>query len=234
MDKKRKLLGVNLAVLAVFALLYAALASPAGVMTMAGSVKYPVYRGASDTCVSIQCSVTWDAAALERILEILEEQGVSITFGVTADWAKAHPTLLSNMAKSGHEIAAAAAPGKSRAGYGSLKAETEECALLIERITGERPKLLLCGSEDAEKSARAARAAGLVPVLSTLDLDCANGSAGEIESRASSISGGGCIIEAEPTESFASALPFLIEKIKNMGFDIVPTHKMLYNNHGGL
>ena len=152
MEKKRKLLIINFAVLAIAALLYAALVSPEGVMTMAGSRRYPIYRGSSQSAVSIRCGLSWDAKSVSSILDTLDEYGVSITFAVSSDWAEAHPTLLCDIASRGHEIAAMS----GHASGGSPREISEDLSRTldaIERITGERPKLFCCGREGASASA---------------------------------------------------------------------------------
>ena len=37
---------------------------------------FPIYHGNNRKCVAIECAVTWDAAALDEILAVLEERGV--------------------------------------------------------------------------------------------------------------------------------------------------------------
>lgn len=231
MEKKRKLLFVNIAVLGVAALLYAALISPEGVMTMSGSRRYPVYRGQAKDSVSLQCAVTWDAQSMKTILDTLDEYGVSITFAVSGEWANAHPTLLCEIASRGHEIAAMR-QDPSKGGYKETLEELSRTADSIERITGRRPELFYCGPGNDTTAAKAGSALGLTTVLGTLDLDCSSGPASSILERADKIPGGGSIILTCPTSAFSEALPYLIEKIKNMGLDIVPTYKILYNNNG--
>ena len=77
----------DLAILAIAALVFAALASPKSVTTMAQFKSFPVYRGASRDSVSLQCAVTWEASAIAPMLDILRDQGVHITFAVSGEWA---------------------------------------------------------------------------------------------------------------------------------------------------
>ena len=66
---------------------------------------------------------------------------------------------------------------------------------------------------------------GMRAVRGTVLLDCGDKLA---ESLAGKIKGGD-ILTLMPTGDILGALPELIEIIKNMGLDIVPTYKMLYN-----
>ena len=66
---------------------------------------FPIYHGNNRKCVAIECAVTWDAAALDEILAVLEERGVRITFAVSGEWVERSPAMLKKIAAQGHEIA---------------------------------------------------------------------------------------------------------------------------------
>lgn len=195
-------------------LMWVLLASPASVTTMAGSVQ-PVYRAAKSGEVSIQCLVSWDAEALDGILDKLRESGIRITFAVSADWAESHRDELISMSSFGHETAL-------------LDEPSEETVTLIESVTGIRPRICVF-SRDDPKGYKQAEKLGLTAVRCTVDLDTANGTAEDILERTGRGIGDGSIINVLPTAGFENALVKLTEKIKNIGLDIVPTHKMLYN-----
>lgn len=218
--KKDKLIYVNFIILTVAALVYLALIKPAEAATSANGA-FPVYRAASADKVSIQCAVDWDASSMDLILDELDSAGVRITFAVSGEWVAAHGDTLKRIVSSGSE-AAVLADGRDGGSIG-------ETADLIESLCGARPVLCVFKSECSAASMKAAGRAGLAAVRCTVDLDTANGTAAEILERVGGITGGGCIISVSPTRETAKALHEMIEKIKNMGFDIVPTHKMLYN-----
>lgn len=207
----KKAVWVNFAVLAVAAFVWAALASPVSVTAMAGSGRFPVYRGASKTAVSLQCVVDWDAAGMEEIADILEREGTAITFFVSAEWARGHAPLLKRLFDAGNEIAV-------------LAKDAKEAADETERITGSRPRLAYVGSGSAAGVPR-----GLIPVACTADLGCGGGTYRETAAKAARSISAGSIISVSPTADFVQALPEMIKIIKNMGLDIVPTYKMLYN-----
>lgn len=227
--KKLGAIGVDAAILAIAAAVYAALISPVSVMTLAQNRRSPVMICASDNEVSLQIAVSWDAAAMGGILDSLSDAGVSATFAVSGELAKNDPELIKRIVDSGHEIATLGfSPGTD--GDADFVEEDVRASLdAIERACGVLPELYCCGTRDPEVSARAGARLGLTTVSCTVDLDCGRGDAGELIGRASSVRSGS-IIALSPTGSLEKALPFLIEKIKNMGFDIVPTHKMLYNH----
>ena len=231
MKKKHALRPVltDIAIAAIAALVYAALISPISVMTFTGVRSHPLYRGVEGRQVSLQCAVSWDAAALEDIMETLGREGVSITFAVSGEWAERNPAMLSLMSEQGHEIATMGDYPLRDGNREFVLADIEASLERIESVTGARPCTYYCGTRDPQVSARAGSLLGLDTVLCTIDLDCANGTSFELEKRLSENISGGAVIAVQPTAQFSEALPFLIETIKNMGFDIVQTHKMLYN-----
>ena len=222
----RKTIGafaVNAAVLAAVLIMYLTLLSPVSVMTWSGSRAHPVYYGGGGA--SILIPITWDASSLDPILRVLGDNGEHAVFAVTGEWAEACEDTLARIAGEGHELAVTV---KSSAGEpGELKEELASALDTVERITGVRPQLLYAPPAFAS-AASAGNALGLITVAGTLDLDCGRGSAFDIAERLEGLSPGS-IITAQPTAGFARALPFLIEKIKNMGIPIVSIHKMLYN-----
>ena len=227
--KKERLLYANAAILALAALLYFALASPGAVTAMKQSTAYPIYRGSSKNSVSIQCAVTWDAAALDTILDELERSGVCITFLVGGKWAEANPDTLLKIQNRGHEIGVMGYEPERDGKAAFVRRDVQKSLDIVERVTGVRPEIYYCGSRDSAVSAWVGASLGLTTVLCTFDLDCSGADSALVVKRLASAAGAGSIINAQPTASFAAALPDIINYLKNMGYAIVPTHKMLYN-----
>ncbi|MBO4384787.1 MAG: hypothetical protein J5854_05145 [Clostridia bacterium] len=211
-EKKGKAFYINFAILAIAALLYAALSSPWSVAAMAGSFGAPVYRTARENEIAIQIAVAWDAKCTEVIADHFTEKGVAVTFAVGGEWAERHPELLKKLIASGHEIALLGSGGKD---------EMKRELALIEEAGGVVPSVCVFLSDDPEGFTDAA-VLGLKAVRCTVELDgAADGLPGRIK--------GGDIISLLPTGDVLRALPEIEKIIKNMGLDIVPTYKMLYN-----
>ena len=73
---------------------------PGGVLP----VSAPQYRGSGERA-ALQFAVSWNAAAIPDILDILKDKSVRATFAVSGEWAENNPALLMRMAAEGHEIA---------------------------------------------------------------------------------------------------------------------------------
>lgn len=229
MKKSSVMLYANIAILAIASLLYFALASPAAAPAMKQSKAYPIYRGSARGMASLQCAVTWNAAALDRILDELKAAEVDITFLVSGKWARANPEMLRRMQREGHEIGVMGYEPEKDGRAGFVKQDLQRALDIVESITGERPQTYYCGERNSAVSAAAASSLGLCTVLYTVDPDCSCADPELILNRLKGSVSEGSIVCVQPTAGFADALPGIIEYLKNIGLAIVPTHKMLYN-----
>lgn len=210
----------NAAILLTAALMYVALLSPFSVIRASGAAAAPVYRSADEGRTGLVIRLSWDAGALNDIRQKLAGAGVRTTFAVTPAHAEKDPSEVAGLYYEGHEIVLLIDDESTDIG---------SAVDLLERITGERPRAAVADDLIARKIAAEARKHGLRIAVPTVDLDAARGSAEEITARFCSISPEGAFCACDPTAQFADALPDLLEKIKNMGLDIAPLHKMLYN-----
>lgn len=210
-----RLFYINFAILAAAAFLYAALSSPWSVAAVAGTVSAPVYRTAKENEIAVQIAVAWDAANTELIADHFFEKGIAVTFAVSGEWAQSHPELVKKLIAYGHEIALLGESGE---------AGMKEGLVLIEAAGGVRPSTCVFLMDDPE-GFRNSALLGMRAVRCTVQLEGAKGLKESLTGRIR----GGDIISLLPTGEILDALPEIEEIIKNMGLDIVPTHKMLYN-----
>ena len=227
--KEGRLLYANVFILALAALLYTLLGSKYAVPAMANYAGGPVYRTSSKDSVSLQCIISWDAAALPGILRVLKENDVRITFAVSGVWAEEHPELLKTMQSEGHEIAVMGREPDKDGDAGFVRADVLSSLDTVESLTGVRPVTYYCGSRNPSVSASAGKKLGVTTVLCTIDLDCASADAELVLKRLKGNAPAGSIIDIQPTQSLYEALPQIINYLKNIGSAIVPTYKMLYN-----
>ena len=218
---------VNSLIILTAALVYAALLSPISFLHLKAGAAGAVYKGRRENSVSFRIDLVWGSSSTERILSTLDSAGVKATFALTPEIAEQYPTLISRIASKGHELAltldTTVASNKDDS-IGELKRGVD----LIETITGERPSLF-CSPSVPGRSEQAAASMGLTEVRETVALPSALSDKLYSGSAITESLSSGAVIKADPTEEFASSLPFLIDLIKNMGLDIVPIHKMLYN-----
>ena len=169
---------------------------------------FPIYHGNNRKCVAIECAVTWDAAALDEILAVLEERGVRITFAVSGEWVERSPAMLKKIAAQGHEIATMGYAPSKDGGVDFVLKDIQKSLDCIESVLGAAavPTVYYCGSRASGVSNRAAGRLGLT-----------TGSAEDIFKRTEGNTNGGDILLAEPTAAFSKALPYILDYISGKG-----------------
>lgn len=216
--KRRKKAGwaINLALAAIIIALYAATAGQDAAAAMAG-IAGPHYRGRSADKLALEFAVSWNAAALADILDILKEKEVKATFVVSGEWARGNAAMLSRIAQEGHEIGTM---GDDPAFDGKLSEVKEDILKSLASIklgAGVDARLYYSGSRSIPVSARAARSLGLTHTLATIDLRCGSGNADDIIKRGLNEPMIGSIILLQPTRACADALGGLIDGLKAKG-----------------
>lgn len=225
--RKRSGMLVNLLLILLIAALYFATSKPDAAAAMAQLYYAPNYRGHMEGAVALQFPVSWNAAALDSILDTLSAHGAKATFAVSGAWAENNPALLLRMAADGHEIATM---GDDPSFDGKLSLVQEDIAASLTKIEtecGVRPVLYYSGGRNVTVSARAAKKLGLTHVLCTLDLRCAGGSAEEIVQRGLNDPIEGSIILMQPTAAASDALAGLLNGFKGKGLNAVRVSDVL-------
>lgn len=220
--KKRKRGGlldffVNALLVGLIVALYAATSSPLAQAAMARSYGSPVYRGQAKGKVALQFAVSWNAQAMESILDTLKANDTRVTFAVSGAWAEENPALCKRIFDEGHELATMGYdPGKD----GRLSWVVEDLRRSLEAIesaSGATVRLYYSGDRNLAVSSGAAQALGLTHVLCTKDLLCARGTAADILERVSEAPIEGSILLMQPTSAAAEALSGLIQAFQEKG-----------------
>ena len=113
---------------------------------------FPIYHGNNRQCVAIECAVTWDAAALDEILAVLEERGVRITFAVSGEWVERSPAMLKKIAAQGHEIATMGYAPSKDGGVDFVLKDIKKSLDCIESVLGAAAVLPACPTARREGS----------------------------------------------------------------------------------
>lgn len=65
----------------------------------------PIYNVKTDTNnIALTMNCAWNAEDIDKILKILEENNVKITFFMVGDWIDKFPEYVEKINKAGHEI----------------------------------------------------------------------------------------------------------------------------------
>lgn len=229
---KKKTLFADIFLAAVIVALYVFTSGSNAQETMAEIYASPVYRGKTDDAVAFEIVVSWDAAAVEDMLDVLRAKGVAATFAVTEEYARERPELIRRMSEEGHEIAAAGNQSLANEAYSSIKRDVAGAIEAVEAACGVRPELYYAGETEISKSSRAASALSLKLVACTVDLRCASGMADDIILRGLNEPLAGSIILLQPTSEASEALPGLIDGLQAKGLRVVRISDVLARSAG--
>ncbi len=191
----------------------------------------PLYRGTSDTKVSLMINVYWGTEYIEPMLDILKRKGVKTTFFVGGMWVAENDALLKKIYDEGHEI--------GNHGYyhkDSKKLSDERCAQeisvthkLVSEIVGVEMDLFappsgLYGSS----TVNVAEKLGYRTILWSLDtIDWRDKDAELIYSRATKKIRGGDLVLMHPTEKTVDALERIIDEISAKGLTVSTVSEVL-------
>ncbi len=219
---------VNVLIILMIVLLYVATGTTVGDDAVAALSKdTTVYRGTAEGSVALECAVSWDAAALPEMLEVLDAAGVHATFFVSGQWAKDNAQLLERIAESGHEIGTMGYYPTFDGDVSTVVSDVELSQSVIETITGISAEYYYSGLRSAETSRRAAEEAGLKHVACTTDLLSGRGDAVDIASRALEHIFDGSILLIQPTAAAVRALPTILSEIASRGYRVTTVGNVL-------
>ena len=191
----------------------------------------PLYRGTSDTKVSLMINVYWGTEYIEPMLDILEQKGVKTTFFVGGMWVAENDALLKKIYDAGHEI--------GNHGYyhkDSKKLSDERCSQeisvthkLVSEIIGVEMNLFAPPSGSyGSSTVNVAEKLGYRTILWSLDtIDWRDKDAELIYSRATKKIRGGDLVLMHPTEMTVKALARIIDSISAKGLTVAPVSEVI-------
>lgn len=211
--------GVNVIILGLIAALYLVTGTSIGDDAVAAlAANNTVYRGNAEGKVALECAVSWDAAAIPEILDVLSENDVHMTFFVSGQWAKDNAQLLRRMVLGGHEVGTMGYYPGFDGDLSAMVQDVETSAAVIETITGVRTDYYYSGLRSSETASRTAQQSGLTHVSCTTDLLSGRGDAVDIATRALEHIFDGSILLIQPTAEAVRALPTILSEIDRRGF----------------
>lgn len=194
----------------------------------------PIYQGNEDSkSMALTCNVFWGEEYIGRMLEILEEKDVKVTFYIGGTWAEKFPGLIKKIKEKGHEIGSHgySHPHPDQLSVDGNKNDIARAEKIIQGITGEKPKLY--APPYGERGAAVLQAAGDMgyrTVLWSIDtVDWQLPDPGVIEERVIGKAHNGGIVLMHPTAPTVKALPRIIDTLKERGYQIITVGEMLKN-----
>ena len=221
---------VNIVIALMIAFLYLCMQKPPEAFQAVGASA--IYRAGGSDSVALQFLITWDAPAIDEILELLDERGETVTFIVSGEWAEVNAQRLIRMRREGHELGVCGYSPEEDGDYEWTLEDISRAMDIIEEAASVSPRVYYGGERDMNTSSRAAAALGLYNVRCTADLLCARGGADDIIERLKASATGGGIYLMTPTPAALEALPGIMDAVYDMGLTISATASLIEETEG--
>ncbi len=198
----------------------------------------PIYQGSSERKeIALTCNVFWGEEFLPRMLDILEEKNVKITFFVGGIWAEKFPKLTKQLEEAGHEIGSHgyAHPHPDRLSKGDNLKDILKCEEILKEITGKKPVLYAPPyGERGPAVLQAAEEAGYSTILWSIDtVDWKHPRPEAMVNKVVKNAHNGAIVLMHPTAPTVVALPPMIDALQEQGYTIVTVGELLRNGRQG-
>ena len=234
---KRKL-KIFIALLIVAVISTATLFSTEAYQVFSGSNlrKLPIYsveRGDKKISISFDCA--WGAEYTDALLDIMQSEDVRCTFFAVEFWAEKYPDYLKKIVNYGHEIGTHSAthPYMSKLSKEAIVKELSSSTLAIEKITGKKVELFRAPYGDYDDLLiDTAAEMGLYTIQWDVDsLDWKDLTETEIVKRVvNRVRDGSIVLFHNNGKNTAKALPSVIRKLKEKGYEFVPISELIYKS----
>lgn len=192
----------------------------------------PIYQGPNnEPKMALTINVDWGQEVLPDMLKVLAEKNVKVTFFLTGRWAQKFPEDARRLAEAGHEIG----NHGLRHDHPKQLSDWELTRLicdndeLLRQITGKAAPLFAppYGEVDSRIASIAARH-GFRTIMWTIDtVDWKDPSPSTIISRVVDKATNGAIVLMHPKPNTLRALPEIIDRLRDKGFELVTVSELL-------
>lgn len=197
----------------------------------------PIYNvQTEEKKVAFTMNCAWSADDIDKILEVLKNNDVQITFFMVGDWVDKNPEAVKKIHEAGHEIGnhSNTHPHVNNLTYEQNLEEIEKCSQKIEQITGTKPILYRAPyGEYNETVIKSAFENGYYAIQwnrDTLDYQALTGE--QMWKRiGEKLQSGDIILSHNGTAHTADSLDMLIKNIKEKGYKIVKVSDLIYKEN---
>ncbi len=186
---------------------------------------FPIYQGRHDSNkVALECCVDGSTVQVKKMLDVLQDSKATMTFYVSASWAKANDELIKRMNVDGHEIGILGKDYKAAGSFGveDVKRDIEYAADIIQNSCGARASLYTPFEVQPENRVlNPVYSAGCKAVLCTRNTySSGGGDAGDIYTKAVKNAASGDLIMLYPGSGTVEALPRIIMQLREQGLEL--------------
>ena len=195
---------------------------------------YSVKREDKKIAISFDCA--WGVDYTDKLLEIMQSEGVRCTFFMVEFWTTKHPEYVKKISDFGHEIGTHSSthPYMSKLDEGAIRKELSTSSLAIENITGKKVEVFRPPYGDYDNLLiQTAEDMGLYTIQWDVDsLDWKDLDKNQIEKRVlSRVKSGSIVLFHNQGLHTAEALPQIIKELKAKGYSFVPIGELIYREN---
>ena len=197
----------------------------------------PIYNvKTEEKKVALTMNCAWNADDIDKILEVLEENNIKITFFMVGDWVEKYPDAVKKIYEAGHEIGTHSDthPHVNHLSYQENIEELEKSNEKIETITGNKTNLYRTPYGEYNQTViQSAQDTGYYTIQWSLDtLDYTGLTGEEMWNRIKNkIGSGDIILMHNGTEHTADSLDRILENIKEKGLEVVKISELIYKDN---
>ena len=197
----------------------------------------PIYNvQTEEKKVAFTMNCAWSAEDIDKILEVLKNNNVQITFFMVGDWVEKNSEAVKKIHEAGHEIGnhSNTHPHVNNLTYEQNLEEIEKCSQKIEQLTGTKPTLYRAPyGEYNETVIKVAFENGYSAIQwnrDTLDYQALTGE--QMWKRiGENLQSGDIILSHNGTAHTADSLDMLIKNIKEKGYELVKVSDLIYKEN---
>lgn len=199
--------------------------------------KLPIYHvKTNESKVALTMNCAWNADDIDKILDILQQNNVKITFFMVGDWIEKYPEAVKKIYEAGHEIGTHSDthPHVNNLSYEENVKELENSNDKIEKITGSRTNLYRTPYGEYNQTViEAAEDNGYYTIQWSLDtLDYTGITGTEMWNRIKDkIGSGDIILMHNGTEYTADSLDSILKQIKEKKLQVVKISELIYKDN---
>jgi probable sporulation protein (polysaccharide deacetylase family) len=196
-----------------------------------GVTKVPIYKGTSESKVSLMVNVYWGTEYVESMLDVFDSYEIKTTFFLGGSWVEKNHDVAREIVARGHEVGNHGYFHKDHKtlNKSANKNEIENCHKIVKAVLGVDMNLFAppSGSFSAN-TLDIAEEIGYNTIMWSLDtIDWRDNDVSLIVKRATEKACGGDLILMHTTKETLEALPTIIDKLLLKGLTVAKVSEVL-------